>query len=99
MAEIQQEIERHQHAASVVASSSQDTNYRDGAGRYELVAMVSHMGTSSVCGHYVCHAKKEVVKADGTKETKWVIFNDNKVAESNKPPKPFAYLYFYKRIA
>lgn len=98
MADIQQEIERFQHAASVVASSSQDTNYRDGAGRYELVALVSHMGTSSVCGHYVCHVKKEITKDDGTKESKWVIFNDNKVAESSNPPKQFAYLYFYKRI-
>lgn len=95
---IQQEIERSQHAASVVASSSQDTNYRDGCGRYELSAFVSHMGTSSVCGHYVCHIKKAIDKDDGTKESKWVIFNDNKVAESAQPPKQFAYLYFYKRI-
>lgn len=32
-------------------------------------------------------------------ETEWIIFNDNKVNISEKPPIPFAYLYIYKRIA
>ncbi|KAF0045538.1 hypothetical protein F2P81_002067 [Scophthalmus maximus] len=31
---------------------------RDGPGKYELFAFVSHMGTSTMCGHYVCHIKK-----------------------------------------
>lgn len=26
---------------------------------YELFAFISHMGTSTMCGHYVCHIKKE----------------------------------------
>lgn len=26
---------------------------------YELMAFISHMGTSTMCGHYVCHIKKE----------------------------------------
>ena len=55
---------------------------------YELVAFVSHMGTSTMCGHYVCHIKK-----DG----QWVIFNDEKVALSEAPPKEHAYLYLYRR--
>lgn len=25
---------------------------------YELFAFISHMGTSTMCGHYVCHIKK-----------------------------------------
>ena len=31
----------------------------DGPGVYELFAFVSHMGTSTFCGHYVCHVKKD----------------------------------------
>ncbi|XP_055529285.1 ubiquitin carboxyl-terminal hydrolase 5 [Wyeomyia smithii] len=63
--------------------------YRDGAGKYKLVAFISHMGTSSQVGHYVCHILK-----DG----QWVIFNDNKVAISQSPPKELGYLYLYQRV-
>ena len=52
------------------------------------MAFISHMGSSTMTGHYVCHIKKD---------EKWIIFNDNKVAESVAPPKEHAYLYFYKR--
>jgi len=31
----------------------------DGPGNYELFAFISHMGTSTLCGHYVCHIKKD----------------------------------------
>ncbi|XP_054160673.1 ubiquitin carboxyl-terminal hydrolase 5-like [Oppia nitens] len=71
------------------AQSSSATNYRDGSGKYKLVAFISHMGTSTMCGHYVCHILKE---------NRWVIFNDNKVAVSENPPKDLAYLYLYQRI-
>lgn len=47
------------------------------------------MGTSTKCGHYVCHILKE---------GHWVIFNDDKVALSENPPKDLAYLYVYRRI-
>lgn len=63
---------------------------RDGPGRYELFAFISHMGTSTMCGHYVCHIKKD---------QQWVIFNDQKVCASEKPPKDLGYLYFYRRVA
>uniref|UniRef100_A0A3Q3RDY6 Ubiquitin carboxyl-terminal hydrolase n=1 Tax=Monopterus albus TaxID=43700 RepID=A0A3Q3RDY6_MONAL len=62
---------------------------RDGAGKYELFAFISHMGTSTMCGHYVCHIKKD---------QQWVIFNDQKVCASEKPPKDLGYLYFYRRV-
>jgi ubiquitin carboxyl-terminal hydrolase 5/13 len=62
---------------------------KDGPGKYQLFAFVSHMGSSTMSGHYVCHILK-----DG----KWVSFNDEKVAESLHPPREMAYLYFYKRI-
>lgn len=29
---------------------------------------------------------------------RWVIFNDRKVALSEKPPKELGYLYLYKRV-
>lgn len=31
----------------------------DGPGKYELVGFVSHMGSNTSCGHYVCHVKKD----------------------------------------
>uniref|UniRef100_A0A8C2X6S6 Ubiquitin carboxyl-terminal hydrolase n=1 Tax=Cyclopterus lumpus TaxID=8103 RepID=A0A8C2X6S6_CYCLU len=63
---------------------------KDGPGKYELFAFISHMGTSTMCGHYVCHIKKD---------HQWVIFNDQKVCASEKPPKDLGYLYFYRRVA
>lgn len=89
-----------QRAASVALSSQQKT-FRDGVGRYELVAFVSHMGASTFCGHYVSHIKKQIPdnSVDGANSLyQWTIFNDNKVAISERPPKQFAYMYLYKRI-
>ena len=51
-------------------------------------SFVSHKGTSVHCGHYVAHVFKE---------GQWVLFNDNKVAISPKPPIGEAYLYFLQR--
>ena len=59
------------------------------AAEYRLVAFVSHMGTSTLCGHYVCHILKE---------GRWVIYNDSKVAVSETPPKQLGYLYLYQRV-
>ena len=56
---------------------------------YKLLAFVSHMGSSTQCGHYVAHIQKE---------GRWVIFNDSKVAASGDPPKDMGYLYFYERM-
>ncbi|KAL4452659.1 hypothetical protein ABPG75_008321 [Micractinium tetrahymenae] len=61
----------------------------DGPGRYELLAIISHMGQNTACGHYVCHVKK-----DG----RWVLFNDEKVAASQEPPLDRGYLYLYRRV-
>ena len=60
----------------------------DGRGEYELFGVVSHMGSNTMCGHYVAH-----VKIDG----QWCIFNDRKVAKSANPPLELGYLYFYRR--
>uniref|UniRef100_A0A4W4G5N7 ubiquitinyl hydrolase 1 n=1 Tax=Electrophorus electricus TaxID=8005 RepID=A0A4W4G5N7_ELEEL len=57
---------------------------------YELFAFISHMGTSTMSGHYVCHIKKE---------GRWVIYNDHKVCLSERPPKDLGYMYFYRRLS
>ncbi|CAL1686614.1 unnamed protein product [Lasius platythorax] len=64
-------------------------SFRDGNSRYKLVGFISHMGTSTMVGHYVCHLLKE---------DRWVIFNDEKVALSENPPKELGYIYMYQRI-
>jgi ubiquitin carboxyl-terminal hydrolase 5/13 len=78
-----------QQSSSSSAPLPAQTMCRDGSEKYRLVAFISHMGSSTMCGHYVCHILKE---------GKWVIFNDNKVALSESPPKELAYLYLYERI-
>lgn len=70
--------------------TTKKTHFRDGSGKYRLVAFISHIGTTTACGHYVAHILK-----DG----RWVIFNDETVAVSEHPPKDLAYLYLYKRCA
>ncbi|CAL8253290.1 unnamed protein product [Merluccius merluccius] len=64
--------------------------FKDGPGRYELFAFISHMGASTMSGHYVCHIKKE---------GRWVIYNDHKVCLSERPPKDLGYIYFYRRLS
>ena len=61
---------------------------RDGMAQYRLFGFISHMGSSTSTGHYVCHIRKH---------DRWVIYNDEKVAASVKPPKSLAYLYFFRR--
>eukprot|EP00887_Chlorella_sp_A99_P001793 scaffold19.g1793.t1 len=59
------------------------------AGEYELVGFISHMGANTACGHYVAHVRKG---------GRWVIFNDEKVAVSEHPPKDLGYLYLFRRL-
>ncbi|KAI0495491.1 hypothetical protein KFK09_021792 [Dendrobium nobile] len=66
-----------------------DGSVPDGNGRYKLLALVSHIGTSTHCGHYVAHVRKE---------GRWVIFNDSKVGASVDPPIDMGYLYFFERF-
>jgi ubiquitin carboxyl-terminal hydrolase 5/13 len=61
----------------------------DGKAQYELFAMISHIGKSAQTGHYVCHQRIA---------GRWMLFNDEKVAFSRKPPKQFAFMYFYRRV-
>lgn len=68
---------------------AQDGSFRDGNERYKLVGFISHMGTSTMVGHYVCHLLRD---------NRWIIFNDEKVALSENPPKELGYLYLYQRV-
>ena len=58
-------LTRQQGAGSAggeVAAASNNNGAQvrnDGEGVYELVGFISHMGTSTQCGHYVCHLKKD----------------------------------------
>jgi ubiquitin carboxyl-terminal hydrolase 5/13 len=84
-----EEIEQVQPTPAAAAASANNKNYRDGDGKYRLKAFISHMGTSSQVGHYVCHILKD---------NQWIIFNDNKVQISQRPPKDLGYLYLYERV-
>ncbi|KAK5930794.1 hypothetical protein CgunFtcFv8_027005 [Champsocephalus gunnari] len=80
------------HSNSTVSPDREAAGPRvkDGPGRYELFAFISHMGASTMSGHYVCHIKKE---------GRWVIYNDHKVCLSERPPKDLGYIYFYHRLS
>jgi ubiquitin carboxyl-terminal hydrolase 5/13 len=69
-------------------------------GKYTLVSMISHIGKNTGSGHYVAHIHKkfDVNTSDSsTKESKWIILNDEKVALSSNPPFAHAYLYIFQR--
>ncbi|KAH9525074.1 Ubiquitin carboxyl-terminal hydrolase 5, partial [Bulinus truncatus] len=83
------EISQPMETDETAEGQSQASKFKDGSEKYKLVAFISHMGTSTSVGHYVCHILKE---------GHWVIYNDDKVALSEHPPKDLAYLYLYQRL-
>ncbi|XP_052543302.1 ubiquitin carboxyl-terminal hydrolase 13 isoform X2 [Tympanuchus pallidicinctus] len=83
------DLENHTNANILAETRSEGPRIKDGPGRYELFGFISHMGTSTMSGHYVCHLKKE---------GRWVIYNDLRVCASERPPKDLGYIYFYHRI-
>lgn len=74
--------------AAPAARSQDGATCRDGEGVYEMAAIISHMGSSTMVGHYVAHIKRE---------GQWYIYNDEKVALSENPPMELGYLYLYRR--
>ena len=90
VAEVNAAAAGHRSATSAPGGAESNGECEDGPGRYELFGVVSHMGGNTACGHYVAH-----VKIEG----QWHIFNDRKVAISQKPPLELGYLYFYRRSA
>ncbi|XP_064021751.1 ubiquitin carboxyl-terminal hydrolase 13 isoform X3 [Pogoniulus pusillus] len=83
------DMENNANANILAETGSEGPRIKDGSGRYELFGFISHMGTSTMSGHYVCHLKKE---------GRWVIYNDLRVCASERPPKDLGYIYFYHRI-
>ena len=67
----------------------EQVEYDDGEGKYELIGFISHIGRNTASGHYLAHIKKG---------GRWVIFDDQKVAASEKPPCELGYVYLYGRI-
>ncbi|XP_055335096.1 ubiquitin carboxyl-terminal hydrolase 5-like isoform X2 [Paramacrobiotus metropolitanus] len=87
------DLEQHDNTTNSTSASSATPKdgpaCRDGPGAYRLRAFISHMGNSTSSGHYVIHILKD---------DRWVIYNDEKVALSEKPPKDLGYLYLYERV-
>ena len=76
------------HTPTSPTQAERTRRCRDGSGKYQLIAFISHIGNHPSSGHYVAHIRKD---------NRWVIFNDETVALSEHPPKDLAYLYLYKR--
>ncbi|NXF02087.1 UBP13 hydrolase, partial [Smithornis capensis] len=83
------DMDNNANANILAETGAEGPRIKDGPGRYELFGFISHMGTSTMSGHYVCHLKKE---------GRWVIYNDLRVCASERPPKDLGYIYFYHRI-
>ena len=60
--------------------------------QYLLQSFITHMGSSVNVGHYVNHVREP------TDKTKWIYYNDNKVAHTNQPPIGKGYMYFFRQI-
>lgn len=67
------------------------------SGKYKLLGVICHKGTSTHSGHYVVFIKKNV-----NGEGRWVLFNDEKVVLADKTSlidiESSGYLYLYQRI-
>ncbi|KAI1713908.1 ubiquitin carboxyl-terminal hydrolase domain-containing protein [Ditylenchus destructor] len=81
-------LDEIQPEAAPGAAEPSQLPVREGNGSYELQAFISHIGSKPDSGHYVAHIKKG---------DSWYIFNDEKVAVSQNPPKAMGYIYLYKR--
>ena len=73
---------------SIDTAAAEPAALEDGAGQYELVAIVSHIGKTTAAGHYVAHVKRA---------GRWVFCNDRSVTLSQATPFGRGFLYFYRR--
>ena len=76
------------------------------------MGLVSHVGSSCACGHYVAHLLRSLLPsltgsagagsvASGGAEggvPLWVQYNDEKVVRSAAPPTQLAYIYLFARV-
>ena len=76
-----------------IFDSSQYVELKSGNNIYELTGIVSHLGESSMEGHFIAFCKHNI---DG----KWRCYNDSFVTESNKDylNKGTPYILFYKKM-
>ncbi|KAK7329582.1 hypothetical protein VNO77_23752 [Canavalia gladiata] len=51
--------------------SSMDAELPHGGGIYQLIGIVSHSGTSALCGHYVAHGPCRYDAGEGEKGLRW----------------------------
>ena len=58
---------------------------------FKLQSFITHLGASIHAGHYVCHARQQ------DDASKWVYYNDAKVALDSTPPVGKGYMYFFRR--
>ena len=72
-------------------SAFADSPDRASLGVFKMQSFITHLGASIHAGHYVCHIKSE---AD---PSKWIYFNDAKVAETVEPPVRKGYMFFFRK--
>eukprot|EP00178_Gracilaria_changii_P026292 TRINITY_DN808_c0_g2_i1.p2 TRINITY_DN808_c0_g2~~TRINITY_DN808_c0_g2_i1.p2 ORF type:complete len:849 (+),score=127.98 TRINITY_DN808_c0_g2_i1:13335-15881(+) len=82
------EVEANANANENSDGGNGAKNLIDGEPKYEMLGFASHLGSSTASGHYVAHIKKD---------SRFVLFNDEKVAVSQKPPSDLGFLYIYHR--
>lgn len=71
------------------ATADEDSKTPEFKGKYKLKAVISHIGTTTTGGHYVCHVLKDGV---------WAFFNDASVAKSAVPPLKHGFMYMYECV-
>lgn len=57
--------------------------------KYELHAVIVHLGKSVHSGHYIAYVRKG---------GKWILYNDSKVYETDEPAIGKGYIYIYRGI-
>ncbi|KAI6181467.1 Ubiquitin carboxyl-terminal hydrolase [Aphelenchoides besseyi] len=92
---VEEERERQEREAQMEHDRNQqppikrEKKFHDGPPTYQLRGFITHMGNSPHSGHYVAHLKRN---------GKWYLYNDEKVAVSQNPPKSLGYIYLYERV-
>ncbi|KAL7558852.1 hypothetical protein ACA910_003383 [Epithemia clementina (nom. ined.)] len=64
---------------------------------YQLTGLISHIGKHTGSGHFVAHVLVPGQPLSSSPPPQWIIFNDEKVTESEHPPVKHAYLYLFQR--
>lgn len=79
-----------------VISTATTTTFQDSnvSTKYHLKGVISHVGKSTMSGHYVAH----INQSNAGEKPKWVFFNDEKVVLAQDPPLDLGYILMYERI-